>query len=184
MAPTSPPTLYRLSATKGKYLVFRSFIVDHAANKETAHFGITMSNFSCCSQKLLRSPRKPTRKISKIPFKVLDAPELQDDFYLNLVDWSSLNVLSVGLGTCVYLWSACTSQVKKYICVSWQHFITMRRPSESQAELSFPQVTRLCDLSVEGDSVTSVGWSERVSTQSLLPSGKLSRWTHDTVSFC
>lgn len=64
-----------------------------------------------CSQKLLRSPRKPTRKISKIPFKVLDAPELQDDFYLNLVDWSSLNVLSVGLGTCVYLWSACTSQV-------------------------------------------------------------------------
>lgn len=67
----------------------------------------------CCyhSQKLLRSPRKPTRKISKIPFKVLDAPELQDDFYLNLVDWSSLNVLSVGLGTCVYLWSACTSQV-------------------------------------------------------------------------
>lgn len=66
---------------------------------------------SPCSQKLLRSPRKPTRKISKIPFKVLDAPELQDDFYLNLVDWSSLNVLSVGLGTCVYLWSACTSQV-------------------------------------------------------------------------
>lgn len=66
---------------------------------------------SLCSQKLLRSPRKPTRKISKIPFKVLDAPELQDDFYLNLVDWSSLNVLSVGLGTCVYLWSACTSQV-------------------------------------------------------------------------
>lgn len=42
---------------------------------------------------------------------MLDAPELQDDFYLNLVDWSSLNVLSVGLGTCVYLWSACTSQV-------------------------------------------------------------------------
>ena len=51
------------------------------------------------------------RKISKIPFKVLDAPELGDDFYLNLVDWSSQNVLSVGLSTCVYLWSACTSQV-------------------------------------------------------------------------
>lgn len=69
------------------------------------------------SQKLLRSPRKPTRKISKIPFKVLDAPELQDDFYLNLVDWSSLNVLSVGLGTCVYLWSACTSQVNGDQCL-------------------------------------------------------------------
>ena len=68
---------------------------------------------SClCSHKLLRSPRKPARKISKIPFKVLDAPELQDDFYLNLVDWSAGNLLSVGLGACVYLWSACTSQVR------------------------------------------------------------------------
>lgn len=57
------------------------------------------------------------RKISKIPFKVLDAPELQDDFYLNLVDWSSQNVLSVGLGTCVYLWSACTSQVCTMVAV-------------------------------------------------------------------
>jgi hypothetical protein len=36
----------------------------------------------------------------------------QDDFYLNLVDWSQQNILSVGLGTCVYLWSACTSQVR------------------------------------------------------------------------
>lgn len=81
--------------------------------------GIITFYFSCYSQKLLRSPRKPTRKISKIPFKVLDAPELQDDFYLNLVDWSSLNVLSVGLGTCVYLWSACTSQVST-LCMSAQ----------------------------------------------------------------
>ncbi len=63
------------------------------------------------SQRLLRSPRKPQRKVPKNPYKVLDAPELQDDFYLNLVDWSSQNVLAVGLGPCVYLWSACTSKV-------------------------------------------------------------------------
>ena len=71
----------------------------------------SLTPVSSHSQKLLRSPRKASRKISKIPFKVLDAPELQDDFYLNLVDWSSQNVLSVGLGACVYLWSAFTSQV-------------------------------------------------------------------------
>jgi len=92
----------------------------------------SLSPVSSYSQKLLRSPRKATRKISRIPFKVLDAPELQDDFYLNLVDWSSQNVLSVGLGSCVYLWSACNSQV-----------------------------TRLCDLSVSANSVTSVSWNER-----------------------
>ena len=44
--------------------------------------------------------------------QVLDAPQLTDDFYLNLVDWSSQNVLAVGLGPCVYLWSACTSKVR------------------------------------------------------------------------
>lgn len=49
------------------------------------------------------------RKVNKVPFKVLDAPQLQDDFYLNLVDWSSTNVLAVGLLDAVYIWSACTS---------------------------------------------------------------------------
>ena len=43
--------------------------------------------------------------------QVLDAPLLQDDFYLNLVDWSSQNILAVGLGSSVYLWSAFTSKV-------------------------------------------------------------------------
>lgn len=66
--------------------------------------------------------------------QVLDAPALQDDFYLNLVDWSAQNVLAVGLGTCVYLWSACTSKV-----------------------------TKLCDFSSSEpqDSVCSVSWSQR-----------------------
>lgn len=72
------------------------------------------------------------RKIAKTPFKVLDAPALQDDFYLNLVDWSSSNVLAVGLAACVYLWSACTSKV-----------------------------TKLCDLGPT-DCVTSVAWNQRV----------------------
>mmetsp|Transcript_8912 Transcript_8912/g.17581 ORF Transcript_8912/g.17581 Transcript_8912/m.17581 type:complete len:545 (-) Transcript_8912:244-1878(-) len=80
---------------------------------------------------LMSSPRKAKRKIPKTPFKVLDAPALQDDFYLNLVDWSSQNVLAVGLGSCVYLWSACTSKV-----------------------------TKLCDLGPQ-DCVTSVCWTQR-----------------------
>ena len=49
----------------------------------------------------------------KLPFKVLDAPQLRDDFYLNLLDWSSQNILAVGLGSAVYIWSACTSKVTK-----------------------------------------------------------------------
>ena len=55
------------------------------------------------------------RRINRTPFKVLDAPQLADDFYLNLVDWSSTNILAVGLGSCVYLWSACTSKVTRLV---------------------------------------------------------------------
>ena len=53
------------------------------------------------------------RKVNKVPCKVLDAPALQDDFYLNLIDWSGNNQLAVGLGHCIYLWNADTSKVTK-----------------------------------------------------------------------
>ncbi|KAL6782720.1 hypothetical protein ACKKBG_A07865 [Auxenochlorella protothecoides x Auxenochlorella symbiontica] len=79
----------------------------------------------------LASPARPLRRIPRAPFKVLDAPGLSDDFYLNLVDWSSANTLAVGLASAVYLWSALTSKV-----------------------------TLLVDLGPDR-MVTSVGWSGR-----------------------
>eukprot|EP00878_Enallax_costatus_P014516 GHUV01015184.1.p1 GENE.GHUV01015184.1~~GHUV01015184.1.p1 ORF type:complete len:337 (+),score=72.33 GHUV01015184.1:1794-2804(+) len=79
----------------------------------------------------MMSPRRPPRKIPRAPCKVLDAPALADDFYLNLLDWSAQNLLAVGLDSCVYLWSAHTSKV-----------------------------TKLCDLAPD-DQVCSVSWSQR-----------------------
>lgn len=65
------------------------------------------------SQRLLLSPRKAPRAVSKVPFKVLDAPDLADDFYLNLVDWGGSNILGVGLGSCVYMWNSTSGRVTK-----------------------------------------------------------------------
>lgn len=65
------------------------------------------------SQKMLLSPRKQSRSVSKVPYKVLDAPDLADDFYLNLVDWGSSNILGVGLGSCVYMWNSSSGRVTK-----------------------------------------------------------------------
>lgn len=129
----------------------------------------------------------------------------QDDFYLNLVDWSGQNILSVGLGTCVYLWSACTSQVYKTfylftwscwcffymtLCLDQMMYVYFAVLLKNLLERSmaaterlhciiklwylqfvklfsviFPQVTKLCDLASDGDSVTSVSWSERVNCE-------------------
>ena len=58
-------------------------------------------------------PNSDYREISDKPYKILDAPGLEDDFYLNLLDWSSKNDLVVGLRQNVYIWSATTGQVKK-----------------------------------------------------------------------
>ena len=62
---------------------------------------------------MLLSPRKTPRAVSKVPYKVLDAPDLTDDFYLNLVDWGSQNILGVGLGQSVYMWKSDSGRVTK-----------------------------------------------------------------------
>lgn len=58
------------------------------------------------------------RKISKTPFKVLDAPNLQDDFYLNLLEWSSQNILSVALDSSLYFWNANNNKVLRFLDLS------------------------------------------------------------------
>ena len=52
------------------------------------------------------APRKYSRHIPQAPERILDAPELLDDYYLNLLDWSPNNVLGVALGDAIYLWNA------------------------------------------------------------------------------
>lgn len=52
------------------------------------------------------APRAQARFVAKAPVRVLDAPEMADDYYLNLLDWSATNCLAVGLGCNLYLWDA------------------------------------------------------------------------------
>jgi cell division cycle 20-like protein 1, cofactor of APC complex len=54
---------------------------------------------------LSHQDKKPRRQqdIPKTAFKVLDAPDLRDDFYLHLLSWSKADVLAVALNDSVYL---------------------------------------------------------------------------------
>ena len=58
-------------------------------------------------------PRKYSRHIPQAPERILDAPELLDDYYLNLLDWSSTNVLGVALGDSIYLWNATDGAIQQ-----------------------------------------------------------------------
>lgn len=51
------------------------------------------------------------RRILTSPERVLDAPGLADDYYLNLLDWSASNIVAIGLDKNVYLWNADTGEV-------------------------------------------------------------------------
>lgn len=104
----TPSSVLRFSSSSRRYSG------DSTGNGESP-LGNSRSSFgpSPSPHNVKLSSKKNGRKISRIPYKVLDAPHLQDDYYLNLVDWSSTNHLSVALGNTVYLWSACNSKVTK-----------------------------------------------------------------------
>lgn len=103
---------------------------------------------------MLESPRRQLRSVCKTPYRVLDAPDLADDFYLNLVDWSSTNVLGVGLASCVYLWTAHNASVNK-----------------------------LCDLGAPQDQVSSVSWVQKGTTLAVgTTTGRLNIYDATTLA--
>ena len=59
-----------------------------------------------------RTP-EPAPGRRQAPERILDAPELLDDYYLNLLDWSSTNVLGVALGDSIYLWNATDGAIQQ-----------------------------------------------------------------------
>ena len=93
--------------------------------------GSSMFNNPAFETALRASSAKTTRKINSAPTRILDAPELVDDYYLNLISWGKDNILAVALGQCVYLWNATSGDI--------QHLLT---------------------LSGEDDFVTSVRWAD------------------------
>jgi len=44
----------------------------------------------------------------QVPEKILDAPDIKDDYYLNLMDWGDNGILSVALNQSLYLWNSYT----------------------------------------------------------------------------
>nr|GMD49533.1 cell division cycle 20.2, cofactor of APC complex-like [Ipomoea batatas]GMD56615.1 cell division cycle 20.2, cofactor of APC complex-like [Ipomoea batatas]GMD58516.1 cell division cycle 20.2, cofactor of APC complex-like [Ipomoea batatas] len=62
-------------------------------------------------------PMKPKRHIPQTSERTLDAPDIVDDYYLNLLDWGSSNVLSIALGSTVYLWDASDGSTSELVTI-------------------------------------------------------------------
>ena len=59
------------------------------------------------------------RKIPKTPVRILDAPNLVDDYYLNLLDWGKENIIAVALSEELYLWN--DNNAKSTLLMSYEN---------------------------------------------------------------
>ena len=62
-----------------------------------------------------RKQKTSVRHIPSQPERILDAPDLESDYYLNLLDWSAQNILAVALGPTVYLWNADNGSIQELL---------------------------------------------------------------------
>ena len=91
-----------------------------------------------------------TRHIPQAPDRILDAPDIVNDYYLNLLDWSSNNHLAVALGPHIYLWNAANGIVRL------GHYFF----SKIHASFFFQigEIQQLMELEDPADYVCSVKW--------------------------
>jgi cell division cycle 20-like protein 1 (cofactor of APC complex) len=115
------------------------------------------------------------RKVPTKPYQVLDAPQLKDDFYVNLIDWSKDNRLAVALEESIYLWLENTKMVGQlsyavecqgtYTSVSWSDQTAFLAAGISDGKLQIwdcntAKVIRN-DLQSHTGRVGCLSWNER-----------------------
>lgn len=70
---------------------------------------------AACSPKLASPKKKTMRVLPSGPSKILDAPDLMDDYYLNLLTWGSNNVIAIALHNAIYLWHAADGHIDQLL---------------------------------------------------------------------
>ena len=114
------------------------------------------------------------RHIPQTPERILDAPELLDDFYLNLLDWSSTNILSIALGDSIYLWDARDGKITQLVQTASDTHVTSLcfLPGGSQVAVgTSDHLVMVWDVEKLAQVRSMTGHSARVA--SLSPNGRL-----------
>ncbi|XP_010180643.1 PREDICTED: LOW QUALITY PROTEIN: cell division cycle protein 20 homolog [Mesitornis unicolor] len=127
------------------------------------------------SQKTPGSSKKNGRYIPSMPDRILDAPEIRNDYYLNLIDWSSQNYLAVALDNTVYLWNHSTGEIIQLLqmehpddyisCVSWIKEGNYLAVGTSNAEVQLwdtQQQKRLRNMISHSSRVGSLSWNSYI----------------------
>lgn len=78
-----------------------------------------------------RYKRLEKRKISTSPYKILDAPGVYDDYYLNILDWNSNDLISIGLAEELYLYDVEKKEVINLASFDTNQYISSIKSNKS-----------------------------------------------------
>eukprot|EP00978_Attheya_sp_CCMP212_P026300 scaffold86257_cov57-Attheya_sp.AAC.1 len=79
------------------------YALDQLRVLETSAHRMSTGSFESATGSVVH---KAGRNIPKTPIQVLQAPDMVDDFYANILSWGDNNCLAIGLGDSVFLWNA------------------------------------------------------------------------------
>ncbi|KAG2373914.1 hypothetical protein C9374_011579 [Naegleria lovaniensis] len=140
----------------------------HPNNTILARNGINLKT----NQQIVIS--KGNRTIPDIPLRVLDAPGIRDDFYLNLIDWGECNQIAVALNTSVFLWNANNYAVSNLVSmndednlvcsVSWMktdpNVLSIGTEDGFVSIYDVQKQTKIRDVHRHAERVGSISWNE------------------------
>lgn len=112
-----------------------------------------------------RSSRIENRHIDTSPHRILDAPGMLDDYYLNLLDWSSTNLVIIGLGESVYGYNVDDKTVVD-IHSGENYISSVKSNGDILCIGASDGTTRLIDISVNKEVHTMRNHNARVSSLS------------------
>ena len=137
--------------------------------------------FSC--ENIPITTPEPVRKIPDKPCRVLEAPYLEDDYYLNLLDWSNSNVVAVALRDTIYIWSGVDGIITRlnqmdsysdiYTSVGWDPTGAYLAAGVSTGKLEIWDLDRMKvirdDLEDHSGRIGCIGWN----SNNILASGSM-----------
>ncbi|XP_062092255.1 cell division cycle 20.2, cofactor of APC complex-like isoform X3 [Humulus lupulus] len=116
------------------------------------------------------------RSLPKGEARILDAPRIVNDFYMNIMDWGKNNILAVALGSELYLWNSKTVNVEKLLQVGENDYPTSVAWSNdakllavgymsSKLQLWDPETSKLVrSLDYHTDRIATVTWNAHILT--------------------
>eukprot|EP00750_Incisomonas_marina_P033389 INCI9835.1.p1 GENE.INCI9835.1~~INCI9835.1.p1 ORF type:complete len:551 (-),score=107.42 INCI9835.1:135-1787(-) len=104
------------------------------------------SNAVSPSARAKAAAAQPKRVVATTAERVLDAPELRDDYYLNLLDWNKSNVLRIALNQTVYMWNASTQGIAELCTLETGYISSLRWIEQGSNVIALGTSTGMVEL--------------------------------------